>query len=157
VERNILREYSEELFSNTELELGEGPWNNVYEVEEVERLLNERRDGALELYYTGVSLNLFSLRPEICSVILVSDPDWWDRESRIAKKGPREIRPGWEWLRKRDERLLSRNYAIFLDLDDRFQPAYPGGNAAVGPGALVGNAAASMYLAFEVAKAVCPP
>jgi hypothetical protein len=155
VERNLLREYSEELFSNEDLELGRDIGNDVYRVAEVQRLLNERRNAVLEFYYTGVSVNLFTLRPEICTLILVTDPGWWDRESRIAdERGPRSMRPGWEWLQKDEEHLLPRNYALFLDLDDDFQPAYPGGDAAVGPGALVGNAAASMYLAFEVARGV---
>lgn len=153
VEKNILREYSEELFNNEDLQRGPEFGPSIYEEGEVQRLLAERgQHGALQLYYTGISLNLLTMRPEICALILVNDPDWYDRERGAAKRAGKPMLPGWEVLKKEDEHLLPRNYTLELDLDGQFEPMHAAGNAAVQPGALVGNAAASIYLALKVAR-----
>jgi hypothetical protein len=152
VERVMLREYSEELYNNESLDVGSGVLSDVYAESEVERLLQEREDGALEIYYTGISLNLLTLRHEICTMILVNDHEWLRREYRRAHKARRMIY-GWEVLDKREGVAVER-YGRSLHLDTDFSPVNDPMRAAVLPGALIGNAAASMYLAFRVAKEV---
>jgi hypothetical protein len=36
--------------------------------------------GDAALLYSGVAVNLLALRPEICTVLIVDDPRWWERE-----------------------------------------------------------------------------
>jgi hypothetical protein len=35
--------------------------------------------GDAELHLTGIAVSLLSLRPEICALLLIHDPDWWQR------------------------------------------------------------------------------
>jgi hypothetical protein len=38
----------------------------------------------VNLYYTSVSVNLLTLRPEICLLLLVTDPAWGTRAAKRA-------------------------------------------------------------------------
>ena len=59
--------------------------------------------------------------------------------------------PGWEILKKADHHLYHGRHALYIDLDEEFEPIGDVGTHAVLPGTLVGNAAVSMYLAFTLA------
>jgi hypothetical protein len=93
VKQTMLREYSEELFDNEAWQYGDTPHIDIHSEPEVQRLLEEQEAGNLDIYYTGLTFNLFSLRPEICTMILIRDPDWYSRETVRARElaGPSSL------------------------------------------------------------------
>ncbi|ALG08099.1 hypothetical protein AOZ06_15280 [Kibdelosporangium phytohabitans] len=52
------------------------------EVLRLEEALADR--ATAELSYTGVSINLLAMRPEIYLLLLINDPSWPREEQRIA-------------------------------------------------------------------------
>jgi hypothetical protein len=47
----------------------------------VARLLDDMLEhGTADLLYTGVGVNLLALRHEICTVLVIDDPGWYERE-----------------------------------------------------------------------------
>jgi hypothetical protein len=79
---SVMREFVEELYGVEELETGDGRVDPdaIYHRREA-RLLGRMLDaGDAALLYTGVAVNLLALRPEICTVLIVHDPAWWEQE-----------------------------------------------------------------------------
>ena len=154
VRRTFDREFIEELYAAEEF-ADPGPLviPNPEDEPEIDRLSAEDQ---ISLYYTGVSVNLLTLRPEICLLMLVTDPTWQVRESKRAKdsvpRGGRPMRYGWEVVQHErdlpDNRTLSRS----LLLDAAFQPIETG-SEDLQPHLLVPNAAAAIHLAIKVASA----
>lgn len=154
VRRTFDREFIEELYAAEEF-ADPGPLviPNPEDEPEIDRLNAEDQ---ISLYYTGVSVNLLTLRPEICLLMLVTDPTWQARESKRAKDslhhGGRPMRYGWEVVQHErdlpDNRALSRS----LLLDPTFQPVQTGAED-LRPHLLVPNAAAAIHLAIKVASA----
>jgi len=146
----VLREFAEELYDDSELDLGSNFFHDVEAVPEVVRLTELLASGAADLVYTGISVNLLTLRPEIGTLLLVRDPDWIRRES--ARDLARPMRSGWEYLRRESAgQLTGRDFVSALALDERFLPI---GEDQLGPEALVPNAAAALALAAPVAAAI---
>ncbi len=81
VRYHIEREWLEELFG-----LPEG--TDFQQHPALEDLQCMEAAGDAELHLTGVAVSLLSLRPEICALLLIHDPDWWPRvtapDSQIA-------------------------------------------------------------------------
>jgi hypothetical protein len=79
---HIIREYAEELFAMPEYHEWETPIDSLDyfaqnpHVIELEAMLSDHRAG---LYPTGIVLNLMSLRFELCSVLVIHDPTWFQR------------------------------------------------------------------------------
>jgi hypothetical protein len=79
---HIIREYAEELFAMPEYEHWQTPVDSMHyfqhhpHVIELEAMLADGRAG---LYATGVVMNLMSLRYELCSLLVIHDPDWHKR------------------------------------------------------------------------------
>lgn len=120
---------------------------------EIQRL---RAESSATLYYTGVSLNLLTLRPEICLLLLIEDPDWLDREHRTAQDlsltaGGRPMVYGWEIVQRERDMPAGRSLARFLSLDDDLRPSGDH-NAPLQPELLVPNAAAAISLALRVVR-----
>ena len=72
----ILREFLEELFDMPEQREPER-WDFFYQHPALLRLLALLAAGKAALYATGVILNLLTLRPEISTLLLIHDPDWY--------------------------------------------------------------------------------
>jgi transcriptional regulator with XRE-family HTH domain len=82
VSETVMREFVEELYGVEELETGDGRVDPeaIYRRREA-RLLNDMLGaGDAALLYTGVAVNLLALRPEICTVLIIDDPRWYERE-----------------------------------------------------------------------------
>jgi transcriptional regulator with XRE-family HTH domain len=82
VRATVVREFVEELYGVQELETGDGRVDPqaIYDRREA-RVLDELLGaGDAALLYTGVAVNLLALRPEICTLLLINDPGWWERE-----------------------------------------------------------------------------
>ncbi|MCX6164263.1 MAG: hypothetical protein NTU73_05290, partial [Ignavibacteriae bacterium] len=87
VSHNIYREYLEELFNRPEPEPNEY-WNTIYN-DEILKYLKELLDnGQAKLLFSGLAINLFSLRPEICTVLIIDSEKWieYHTESGDNKK-----------------------------------------------------------------------
>src|SRR4029453_7515915 len=78
----VVREFVEELYGVEELETGDGRVDPqaIYRRRE-SRLLNHMlKHGSAAPLYTGVGVNLLALRHEICTVLVIDDPSWYERE-----------------------------------------------------------------------------
>ena len=85
VAATAVREFVEELYGVHELETGDGRVdpNAIYRRREAKLLDGAQgRDDAL--LYSGVAVNLLALRHEICTVLVIEDPRWYEREMRAA-------------------------------------------------------------------------
>ena len=98
VERAILREYVEELYDDPTYRRGSQLSPDPLEEPEIIRLRRLIQRGHAELLYTGISVNLLTLRPEICMVLLVHEPGWLRAEITTANNRRRPFRLGWEYL-----------------------------------------------------------
>jgi hypothetical protein len=154
VRRNFYREWLEELYA------AEGHERPSYSVvipdpedePEVTRLNEMLTSGQGHLYYTGVSVNLLTLRPEICMLLLIENPSWLREENRIARETGRPFTWGWEYednpwagvkMHNRPEQLQLRLGADLRPVDGaRLEPTF-----------LIPNAAAAISLAIKMAIA----
>jgi hypothetical protein len=148
----LYREFLEELYDVKELARGERLRYRVEREPEIQRLQELIQQKKARLLYTGISVNLLTMRPEICTLLLIQDPEWIDRESDPSL--PRPMKLNWEYLPREAGHLLrpERKYAIFLDLDENLEPIEQA--ARLGPSELVPNAAAAIGLAVPVAKRI---
>jgi hypothetical protein len=143
------------LYSVEEYEVGTKPIHAITSEPEIVRLNTLISSGGAGLYYTGISVNLLTLRPEICTLLLIHDPHWIGRETEAAQRSGRPWKMAWEWLARRDEHHLppGRRHHFFLKLNDDFEPVLPN-EETLSPVALLPNAGAAIRLAIPVAKRV---
>jgi hypothetical protein len=78
----VMREFVEELYGVEELETGDGRVDPqaIYHRREARLLSDLLGAGDAALLYSGVAVNLLALRPEICTVLVIDDPGWYQRE-----------------------------------------------------------------------------
>jgi len=76
---HVYREFLEELFAMPETP--DAPPDHFYNHPALRDLQAMQADGRAGLYFTGVGLNLLTLRPEITGLLLIHDPDWIRRVS----------------------------------------------------------------------------
>jgi hypothetical protein len=83
VAATAVREFVEELYGVHELDTGDGRVdpNAVYRRWEAKLLDGMLKAGDAALLYSGVAVNLLALRHEICTVLVIEDPRWYERES----------------------------------------------------------------------------
>jgi hypothetical protein len=72
----VAREFVEELYGVQELETGDGRVDPqaIYRRREARLLTDMLEHGSAALLYTGVGVNLLALRHEICTVLVIEDP-----------------------------------------------------------------------------------
>jgi len=77
-----VREFVEELYGVEELETGDGRVDPqaIYRRRESQLLNDMLKHGTAALLYTGVGVNLLALRHEVCTVLVIDDPGWSERE-----------------------------------------------------------------------------
>ena len=78
VKHQILREVLEELFNMPE-ERQPSRWDFFYDHPASRYLLELLQSGAAQLCATGIILNLLTLRPEVSSLLLIHEADWYAR------------------------------------------------------------------------------
>ncbi|MFI6168937.1 hypothetical protein ACIBCN_19310 [Nocardia sp. NPDC051052] len=153
--RNFFREFSEEMYDKQEQQFPhyhiEGATDPADEPE-ARRLRALLASGQAFLTYTGVSINLLTMRPEICLLLRIEDPDWLRRE-RHMKKPNRSLKLNWEYHdQAAAENLITEkqwsHWRIVLDSDLR-----PADGSVFEPSWTVPNAAAAVKLAIDVMKA----
>lgn len=83
----LREEYAEELFGN-----------RAGVLDELDRLL---KTGGARMFLTGVAMDLLNLRPEICTLLIIDTPDWFERAQRarlndeFLPETPEEGFNGW--------------------------------------------------------------
>ena len=145
VEKNFLAEFTEELYPSSRQS---GDPEAVHSNPHAERLFRLIGGGDASLWYTGVSVNLLMLRPEVCLTLFVRDPEWLSREVQTAG-----MVLSREFLGIHDAQQLptGRRHLTCLSLDNDLNP--DGEDAEQRPSALVPQAAASMALAMDTIRA----
>ena len=78
VKHQILRELLEEIFGLPE-EIRPQRWDFFYDHPALRYLLRLMERGKASLFATGIILNLLTLRPEISTLLLIHDPEWFAR------------------------------------------------------------------------------
>ncbi|MEU2032624.1 hypothetical protein [Nocardia amamiensis] len=154
VERNFFREWVEELYAQDAFERPEGidapDPEAAPEVIRLKEALHQKRAG---LYYTGISVNLLTLRPEICLALVIHDPTWLDEELTTARQFGRPMRLGWEYGTRQQVRQLSHtqntdDMRVSIEAPSFQPPDYQ----RFDRGFLVPNAAAAIHLALAMIK-----
>ena len=126
IRNSILREYLEEAFDMPEGS-GEESFNYFYGDPRLMRLTSMIGTGQAEPFLTGVSVDLLSLRPEICTLLWIKSSEWFSHHSvnappgeafklnfefeprKIDSENPREIVVPVEYS-SNDEELLEQAY-----------------------------------------------
>ncbi|HEY8199750.1 MAG TPA: hypothetical protein VII47_00175, partial [Actinomycetota bacterium] len=108
VRATVLREFVEELYGVEELETGDGRVDHTAIFRRPEaRVLTDMLDrGDARLLYSGVAVNLLALRPEICTVLIIHDPDWFEQQStelrlydeHLRQSEQMELLPDQRWV-----------------------------------------------------------
>ncbi len=83
ISHHIFREFLEELFGLPETD---APPEALYQhpiVVDLQRMLAR---GSAALRATGIAVNLLTLRPEICAVLVIHEADWWERVNNPASE-----------------------------------------------------------------------
>ena len=80
IRHSILREYLEEAFDMPEGS-GEESHNYFYKDPRLRRLTSMLGTGQAALFLTGVSVDLLTLRPEICTLLWIKSSDWFSYHS----------------------------------------------------------------------------
>lgn len=113
VRHQIYREYLEELFGMAE---NTAPERDDYFAQHPALLDLQSRmaRGGAALYLTGLVLNLLTLRPEICALLLIHDPDWFPAISQ-----------GGEWTIHAAESEDGRLITVPIENDEAFLGALP--------------------------------
>jgi hypothetical protein len=101
------------------------------------------------LLYTGIAVNLLALRPEICTLLVIDDPKWFEDEGG-------EIRFCGEYLRhsQRTDLLPDQRWVQLIELHgDDLEPEF-GWKRHLRPGTLVAPGWAGTVLGLQVAREV---
>lgn len=77
IRHQILREVLEELFDMPE-NLAPDRWDFFYEHPALVYLLDLMQAGKAHLYLTGLTFNLVTLRPEVGTLLLIHEPEWFE-------------------------------------------------------------------------------
>jgi hypothetical protein len=105
--------------------------------------------GGAEFVVTGVVINLYTLRPEICTLLLVKDPSWW-RAHQPAITGNWEYAPTAELSRLPGHGLAGAGWpSLRLDAAESEFLQYFGAT----PGRWVPPGLAALWLGVDAARA----
>jgi hypothetical protein len=78
---SIYREYLEELFDRPDPKPDETDPDYFFGDPHFKELQGMLESGQTEWYFTGVAVNLLNLRPDICTVLLIKDDQWYHRHA----------------------------------------------------------------------------
>ncbi|WP_280432617.1 hypothetical protein [Nocardia brasiliensis] len=154
VERNFFREWVEELYAQDIFERPNAVTAPDPEAApEVIRLKKALREKLASLYYTGVSVNLLTLRPEICLALVIHDPAWLKEEIATSYRRGHPMQFGWEWEEREQWRKISTAQSID-DMKVRITTPdlRPHDTQPFDRGFLVPNAAAAISLGLQMLK-----
>jgi len=149
VTHNVFREYLEEVFGKPEVDRVPGAvrFDHFYGDPDLKYLVRLIEKGDASLVLTGVAVNLLNLRPEICTLLLIRSPDWYELHgdgrgglSKVSVTGP-EFRAPWEANSERMRALQNVTLDNVVESSSVFGPA-----TTTPPGA------AALWLGVDLAK-----
>jgi hypothetical protein len=151
VAATAIREFVEELYGVHELETGDGRVdpNAIYRRREAQLLDGMLKTGDAALLYSGVAVNLLALRHEICTVLVIEDPRWYERE-----RG--ELRICEEFLQQCEqaELLPDQRWVQLISLTRPGLEVEPVWWDRLRASTIVAPGAAAVELSLQVARAV---
>jgi len=134
-----------------ELETGDGRIDTeaIYHRREARLLTGMLESGAARLLYTGIAVNLLALRPEICTLLVIDDPSWFETESG-------EIRFCGKYLRQSDrtELMPDQRWVQLIELEGADLQPESRWRRLLRPGTLVAPGWAGTVLGLHVAREV---
>ncbi len=138
VKHQILREVLEELFNFPE-QLQPPRWDFFYDQPALLYLLDLLDTGGAQLCATGIVLNLLTLRPEISTLLLIHDPEWYHRITAPNSDMP---------FATADETLGGSVVRAPIDDDEAFLAHFPQDLHLMMPA----QATATMWLGIDLAR-----
>lgn len=150
ITHNVYREYLEEIFSVPEMELlpENTHWNQFYSDVRLQYLMSLISEGSAKLYFTGVAINLMNLRPEVCTLLVIDNPEWYKR-----CQGKSEY--GWkfnsEFANKKDKLVSGSKLVSSLTLAEDNE-MFKTGN--LDPHEMVPAGAAAFWLGVDVLQKI---
>lgn len=153
VRHNIYREYLEEIFGRRDLDrpTGELRHDFFYDDPNLRYLEELESKGKARFFFTGISMNLMSLRPEIHTLLLISDPEWISNQGCGRKVNGRQldvIKVNWEF--KHGDELRGARFEKIASVDLTADLLVP--DALFKPENFVPVGAAGMKLGIDVAR-----
>lgn len=152
IRHNIYREYLEELFGRRDLDRPSEKLshNFFYEDPNLQYLEKLEKEGSARFFFTGISINLLNLRPEIHTLLLITDPEWISNQGSGRKIGEYHLDPisiNWEF--KHGDELAGAKFerTASVDLEDNLKMPQ-----LFKPENFVPVGAAGMKLGIDVAK-----
>ena len=105
--------------------------------------------GSAALLYTGVGVNLLALRHEVCTVLVIDDPGWYERECG-------ELRICDEYLQQcqQADLLPDQRWVQLISLDRHGLEMEPRWRDALSARNIVAPGAAAIDLGLRVAREV---
>src|SRR5512132_3326230 len=147
----VAREFVEELYGVEELETGDGRVDPqaIFRRREARLLSDMLEHGTAALLYTGVGVNLLALRHEVCTVLVIDDAGWYERECG-------ELRICDEYLRQCEQTdlLPDQRWVQLISLDRHGLEMEPRWRDALSARNVVAPGAAAVDLGLVVARAV---
>jgi transcriptional regulator with XRE-family HTH domain len=151
VSATVMREFVEELYGVEELETGDGLVDPqaIYHRREARLLSDMFGAGDAALLYSGVAVNLLALRPEICTVLIIHDPGWYERECG-------ELRICDEYLQQsqQTELLPDQRWVQLISLEQHSLELDPTWRKRLRARTVVAPGVAAIELGLQVAHAV---
>jgi len=144
LEANFRREYAEELFAMESAERLDGHFDEFDSVRHVplarlKNLLDTSPGSSLRI--AGFCVNLLTLQPEVCLLLVIDDPDWLRDEARVEKF---PLKYGWEIAAVTDH-----EQSDLFELDHQFKIRT---KALLQPSNLVPQAAAALKLGLDLMR-----
>lgn len=100
VAHNFKREYLEELFNRPDPEGTEAVYNYFYREPPIKYLHQLFENGLANLYLLGIAVDLLNLRPEVCTTLVISTPEWLDTHGAKATDTRMQFSINSEFLNK---------------------------------------------------------
>ena len=151
VAATVVREFVEELYGVHELETGDGRVDPdaIFRRREARFLEAMLKAGDAALLYSGVAVNLLALRHEICTVLVINDPGWYEHECG-------ELRICDEFMQQcqQAELLPDQRWVQLVNLDRHDLALEPRWQGALRASTIVAPGAAAVDLGLRVARAV---
>jgi len=156
VAHNIYREYLEEIFNRPEPKEGESEPRYFYNDPCLTDLLDLLGRRKAQLFFTGLAVNLLNLRPAICTLLLIKDPNWYKSHS---ESGPEELRIKLndEWVKNVRElqEIMKRRKevkAVKISYSDNDADLIEKG--VLRPSQMVPSGAAAFWLGIDVLRKI---
>ncbi len=142
IQHNVLKEYGEELHGETLDHSALYPDYFYDRWPSVHALRQALAEGQCLFQVSGLVVSLLTLRPEICTLLLIKDASWWQRQRSTMSSN-------WEYVDRGEISTRRRQARTSFDLDSVEDQFVQLGHSA---GSWVAPGLAALWLAVDVAR-----